>query len=123
MTVCKRPTGSVGWLCSTLTIVTGLSVGGATAAQEAPFLRGDANLDGELNIADPVLVLRALFLGESTRGCDDAADMDDDGQVDLEDCILGLHFLFLDGPSPSEPFGECGSDPTADELVCLLHPL
>lgn len=105
-------------------VVAGVSVPtGRALAQDAPFLRGDSNLDGVVNITDAVLVLRVLFLGDAPRGCDDALDLDDDGEVSLEDCVLGLQFLFLDGPEPPAPFGQCGLDPTPDGLWCTLHPL
>jgi hypothetical protein len=50
--------------------------------------------------------------------CLDAADANDDGQIDLADALVILNDLFAQtGPLP-EPFGECGIDPTADEIGC-----
>ena len=45
-------------------------------------------------------------------------DTNDDGTVDISDPVYSLSFLFLGGPEPEEPFGECGVDLTEDELDC-----
>ncbi|MBI4606357.1 MAG: DUF362 domain-containing protein [Planctomycetes bacterium] len=84
----------------------------------ASFIRGDANGDGDLDISDPIGVLRALFLGTGTIPCEDAADANDDGRIDLADAVFSLGHLFLGGPAPPAPFPAAGSDPTADELGC-----
>ena len=39
-----------------------------------PFVRSDANADGNLNLTDPLVTLMYLFLGENTPDCRDAAD-------------------------------------------------
>lgn len=90
-------------------------------APEAPvFRRGDANADGELNLADPVTVLSALFAGGGDVACADAADSDDNGSINLTDAALVLNHLFAGGPEPSAPFGNCGVDPTEDPLGCAM---
>lgn len=84
------------------------------------FRRGDADANGRWEITDPVFTLGYLFLfglpEESL--CLDALDATDDGTIDLTDAIYALNFLFLGGPQPSEPYGECGPDPTEDALDC-----
>lgn len=82
------------------------------------FRRGDANADGERDITDPVFNLGCLFLGERCPDCDDAADSNDDGTIDISDVVHTLGCLFLGGECPPVPFGECGRDPTEDELDC-----
>ena len=37
-----------------------------------PFRRGDCNDDGDVDIADPLATLFAIFLGEFEIECDDA---------------------------------------------------
>ena len=54
--------------------------------------------------------------------CDDAADANDTGEVDLSDPIFGLNFLFLGGPEPPAPGTRvCGPDPTPDPLGCAVE--
>lgn len=94
----------------------------ALRGQTQQFLRGDSNLDGELDISDGVFTLRVLFLGEAPPGCDDAADVDDDGLLAVTDAIYSFRFLFQDGPPPAGSFDACGGDATPDALECLSYP-
>ncbi len=88
-------------------------------ARERSFLRGDANVDGDLNLTDAVFTLGSLFLGEAAPTCADAADADDNGDIQITDAVYTLNFLFLGGTAIPEPAGpECGVDPTDDELGC-----
>ena len=50
--------------------------------------------------------------------CSDAADANDDGEVDIADTAFALSFLFSDGEAPPAPYPEIGFDPTADSLDC-----
>jgi hypothetical protein len=83
------------------------------------FLRGDADGDGSVNISDAVFTLHYLFV-DSARSptCQDAADADDTGRLNLTDAVFLLRFFFLEGLRPPDPFGDCGTDPTADSLTC-----
>ncbi|MEM7263790.1 MAG: dockerin type I repeat-containing protein, partial [Planctomycetota bacterium] len=79
-----------------------------------PFIRGDANADGSVNIADCIRILDFLFPPTSpTPGvpapipCRDAADFNDDEGVDIADAVYGLSHLFSGGPDPSAPFDAC----------------
>ncbi len=85
--------------------------------QAGTFVRGDSNLDAELNITDPVLTLLGLFRGEGFL-CPDASDADDSGHVDTTDALYSLQYLFLGTAAPPAPFPRPGVDPTADELGC-----
>ena len=85
----------------------------------SPFFRGDANYDSVLDISDPVTVLRATFHGDATIWCDDAADANDDGELNISDASYIFNFLFLGGPPPRPPYPEPGSDPTDDALSCF----
>ncbi len=89
---------------------------------EPVFRRGDADATGPVNapidITDGVFLLNFLFLGGQAPTCFDAADSDDSGGLEITDAVLLLNFLFLGGRAPSEPFLECGPDPTDDDLDC-----
>ncbi len=84
------------------------------------FRRGDVNLDATFDIADPVKLLFHLFRGDTQPGCPDAADANDDGELDTSDAIASLSVLFLgDPPLPFPGAGPCpGVDLTADTLGC-----
>lgn len=85
------------------------------------FVRGDANADGALNIADVITDLNLVFSGAPVL-CLDAADANDDGVVNIADPIyLVLHILST-GPAPSFPYPFCGTDPTIDGLNCVSFP-
>lgn len=92
----------------------------ARQAQGEQFIRGDANLDGQVDISDPVTLLGILFLGNENPGCADAMDANDSGEADISDAIFTLAYLFSGGRMPPPPFGECGCDETDDDaLDCL----
>ncbi|MBI4606274.1 MAG: thrombospondin type 3 repeat-containing protein [Planctomycetes bacterium] len=86
------------------------------------LLRGDADLNGTLQLTDAVQILGYLFLGVNGRvpECLDGADADDNGQLQLTDAVRILGFLFLGGAPPAPPFPDCGSDPAepTDDLDC-----
>ncbi len=83
------------------------------------FLRGDANDDAAINIADVVFLLGWIFQSGADPHCFDGADSNDDGTVDLADGIYMLNYIFTEGPQPPEPFGTVGPDPTDDSLGCV----
>jgi hypothetical protein len=83
-----------------------------------PFIRGDADGDGRLNITDGVFTLSHLFLGGVNPLCEDATDTDDRGTVELTDAVYFLNHLFLGGPEPPAPYPTPGDDPTEDGLGC-----
>ena len=87
------------------------------------FLRGDANSDCSVNIADPVSVLGFLFSGAAQPVCLDALDANDTGSVNISDAVSVLNFLFSGGPPPSPPGHSVpGTDPTEDDLAPCLAP-
>lgn len=86
--------------------------------QVGAFLRGDANMDVVLNVADPIRILEYRFSGGEPPACMDAADGNDDGLVDMSDAIYVLSFLFQGGPAPPPPLGEPGPDATEDPQSC-----
>ena len=90
---------------------------GAEAGAVTQFLRGDASNDGQLDMADAIVSLEAVFLG-TPISCKDAADWNDDGQHDISDPIATLSYIFGSGSSPAAPFPLCGTDPVFDALNC-----
>jgi uncharacterized delta-60 repeat protein len=86
---------------------------------EFAFVRGDANADGKIDIADPLNALTRLFVNASLPICADAADANDNAMVDISDPIHILGFLFLGTPATIRPpHPDSGLDPTPDLLGC-----
>jgi dockerin type I repeat protein len=82
------------------------------------FKRGDANIDGKINIADVIAVIMST-LGTKEMQCKDAADADDSGAVNIADAVYLANYYFKHGPPPPAPFPACGADPTGtDTLDC-----
>ena len=77
---------------------------------KVPFLRGDVNGDGLVNIADAVALLGKLFGGLPPLPCQKVADTNGDGSKDISDAIYLLGFFFGGGPILPEPFPDCGID-------------
>lgn len=92
---------------------------------KASFVRGDVvGLDGTVNIADAVALLSFIF-PQGAPGlllCEDAADADASGGINLADPVVILGSLFGAAPSPL-PFPNmndgCGS---AEQLGCADYP-
>jgi hypothetical protein len=77
------------------------------------FLRGDANGDGVVSLADVYYVSAHWMDG---LPCDDAGDLDDSGRVFHNDPVFLFSYLFEDGLPPDAPFPEVGPDPTPDSF-------
>lgn len=76
-----------------------------------PFVRGDVNEDGVLNLVDVVVFLGGLFSGTPLIPlCQEAAETNGDSLIDLSDVIRLLDRLFVGG-SPLPPPVGCGPDP------------
>ena len=82
-----------------------------------PFIRGDANQDQMVNLADAIFVADWLFQGGTDPTCPDAADANDDGFIDISDALKIILYLFLTGPPPPEPFPNAGQDGTFLDLI------
>lgn len=83
---------------------------------DVPFVRGNANADEAVDIADGVRILIYLFVGGVTSTCLDALDADDTGVVDVSDAVYVLDYLFKGGSPIPAPFPGVGIDPTEDLL-------
>lgn len=88
------------------------------ALPDTLFIRGDANRNGALEIADSIQTFSYLFLGGPAPACEDAADANDSGGIDISDGIYVLVYLFSGGPAPPSPYPVPGVDPTEDPLGC-----
>lgn len=107
-----------------LFVVSLLSGSTAFAAPCSPrFVRGDANTDGAVDIADPVVLLLDLFAQGSTIRCFDAADANDDTRLNVSDVVYSLAFLFLGASAPPAPWPGCGIDLTPTDLGCEEYSL
>ncbi|MEM7261901.1 MAG: lamin tail domain-containing protein [Planctomycetota bacterium] len=82
------------------------------------FIRGDTDANGVVNLSDAIATLASLFRGAGRVPCEDGADANDDGSLNLTDPVLTLNHLFLAGPGPAAPYPNAGSDPSADNLGC-----
>ena len=89
-----------------------------TVTIQSLFIRGDFNFDGAIDIADAVQILFALFLGQGSSDCMDAADADDNGQVETADVVRILEYLFTSGAKIPRPFPAAGPDRTDDNMIC-----
>lgn len=90
----------------------------STPAGGTPFLRGDANGDGRVDIGDMIWILQYQFAEGPAPSCVKTADVDDSGGLDIGDPISGLNYLFANGEPPMPPFEVCGADPSSDGLAC-----
>ncbi len=92
------------------------------ATRTAVFVRGSMNGDDQVNLSDAVFTLMYLFQEGKPPPCLDAADVNDDGLVDISDPIRLLGYLLLGPfPQPPPPFDAPGEDPTEDSIVCSLE--
>ena len=95
------------------------------------FIRGDANGDAQVGLADAIAVLTYQFQF-GPMPCMDAGDANDSESVDLADAIYILTYQFSQGQYPDPPFGypidldqHCGPDPTDDPHLytnCFYYP-
>lgn len=73
-----------------------------------PFVRGDANTDGSLDIADAVVSLACLFQSGTPPTCLATADSNGDGVVNISDAVHLLTYLLSGGAAPPAPYPQCG---------------
>jgi len=100
--------------CRLRAVVTALGEGTGCFYGTSPFVRGDVNGSGHVEIGDAITLLGYLFGGQDADSCADAADANDDGKHTVADPIALLQYLFGGGPPLPPPFPGCGQDPTPD---------
>ncbi len=100
-----------------------ISLGGG-----APFIRGDGDQNGSLGIPDAILILGFLFSGGlpggkptednclivyNFDGSVDAGGVETVDEIELNDGVGILLFLFRGGSLPAPPYPACGVGPNA----------
>ncbi len=87
---------------------------------DVPFIRGDANGSGTVNLTDAILVANNIFAQRHVFfDCKDMLDANDDGNLDSTDPVTIINWFYNNGPAIPEPFDVCGLDPTDDGLDCV----
>jgi len=74
------------------------------------FIRGDANDDNKIDIADGIWIINMLFRGGDSSPCMDISDVDNSGNVDVTDATSLIAYQFTGGAPPAAPFDGCGKD-------------
>lgn len=87
------------------------------------FIRGDVSTDGKLGITDAAILGQVLHGRSPTdTRCDDAMDIDDDGNITVDDFAILVEFLTeLSETTDSfleDPFPDVGTDDSPDDLLC-----
>lgn len=85
-----------------------LHPGQLTVLPSSAWIRGDANDDGAVDVADGVFLMNELFLGGPEGTCFAAKDVNSDETLDLSDAVELFSVLFLSAPPPASPWPECG---------------
>jgi hypothetical protein len=102
-----------------------LTPGGVVAPGK--FIRGDANDDRRVDIADGIWIILFLFYGGERKPCMAAADANDDGRRDIADALYIINYQLqpdaaLRGgplaPPPPAPFPGCNTDPDVPAADC-----
>jgi hypothetical protein len=65
-----------------------------------PYVRGDANYDGEINVADVVCLVNHLFRNGPSPIPYSAGDASGNGTIDVGDIVYLVNYLYRDGPPP-----------------------
>jgi hypothetical protein len=73
-----------------------------------PFIRGDTNGSGAIDISDTIFLLDYLFATGGQPNPEEAGDTNADGAIDISDAIYLLLYLFNSGEPPAAPFPDAG---------------
>ncbi|MCA8962604.1 MAG: hypothetical protein KDC38_18895 [Planctomycetes bacterium] len=90
------------------------------------FIRGDANQDNTVNLADVLPLLCYLFASDdcapNRQLCVETLDVDGTGGISISDAFLLLTHLFLGGPEPAAPYPDCGLEPSGGSFLgCSVY--
>ena len=92
------------------------------AAAES-FVRGDVNSDSRVSIGDLAFLIHSQLLEGREPDCEDAADVDDNGELTFVDTLYLLVTLFGEGATAiPAPYPDAGEDPTDDSLDACVAP-
>jgi hypothetical protein len=64
-------------------------------------IRGDADYDGSITVADAVLLVDYIFFGGPAPPCLEEGDADGDGSITVADVVLLVDYIFFGGPPPA----------------------
>lgn len=94
------------------------TVDGSVSIDTEPFFRrGDVNRDSVVDIADAIWIFSNLFGASSLPfPCQDAADANDDQNLNIADGVFILGYLFTPPMPLADPGPVCGVDPTLDSF-------
>ncbi len=67
---------------------------------DSPFIRGDANHDGLVDLGDVIYLINNLFVHGPNPLPWEAGDVNCDGRLDVSDVIYLINYLFKSGPAP-----------------------
>ena len=85
---------------------------------EVPFIRGDVNFDGAVNLTDAVGILQYLFFGRRLACPKVTGNVNPDDPLNIADAVSLLQFLFGGATAPASPFPSCGTVPEVDRINC-----
>lgn len=68
--------------------------------KESPFIRGDANRDGMVDLGDVIYLISYLYGGGAEPMPSEAGDVNCDGRIDLADVVYLINYLFRNGFPP-----------------------
>lgn len=108
--------------CKSICLFVLLSVlpAGEANGADIPFVRGDANVDGHVDLSDGIWLLQHLFIGGPGGECLAAQDSNGDGSVDLADATQIIAYRLLDGGPPRYPYPYCGESAIGE---CDSYPV
>ena len=89
------------------------------------FIRGDANNDSQVNIADGIWIVQMMFYGGRPTACRPAADANNDGNVSISDALYIINYRLQPGSTnfplynpPAGPYPDCGTVETVTVEDC-----
>ena len=89
------------------------------------FIRGDANNDSQVNIADGIWIVQMMFYGGRETACRPAADANNDDSVSISDALYIINYQLQPGSTnfplynpPPGPYPECGTVETVTAEDC-----
>jgi len=91
--------------------------GAPIATSAAEFVRGDAYLDGAINLLDVVAILQHV-VRSVTHSCPAALDMNGDDEVDAADAVLLASHILIEAPAPAARFPASASNSKELSLAC-----
>jgi len=103
---------------------------GPPVVAEPLFIRGDANSDSHVDIADGVWIVHLLFWDGEATACRGAADANSDGAIDISDALYVINWRLQPGAAPGSlfsapgaPFPDCGTsvDVTLEDCPVGSH--